>query len=64
MEKAKLVTVKEASQVLGMTEQAVRIRIERGLLPIGKCFPPLNGGKRNVYYIYEEWLEEYLRGER
>lgn len=58
----KRVSVKEAAKLLGMSEMAVRIRMERGLLDIGEVFPSING-TRLSYYIYEDRLEKVLKGE-
>lgn len=60
-QKTERVTVKEAARILGMSEMAVRIRMERGLLPIGDVFPSLQG-KRSSYFIYRSRLEAYIKG--
>lgn len=52
-------TTNTASKLLGMSEQAVRTRMRKGILPIGIC---KRSGKRWTYYIFENWLDEFLNG--
>lgn len=53
------VTVKEASQRLGIPEASVRILMKRGKLPIGMAIQLT--GTRYTYYISEEMLDRYIR---
>lgn len=53
------VPLKQAAEELGMSEMAVRIRMDRGLLPIGEVFPSITG-KRSSYYIYRDKLDKVL----
>lgn len=55
------VTVKEASQQLGISEAAVRILMKRGKLPIGMAIQMT--GVRYTYYISQDMLDRYIRGE-
>lgn len=52
-----VLTVKDAAKQLGMSQQAVRIRMQRGLLPIGTCDKLT--ASRWVYCIWQEWLDNY-----
>ena len=49
------VTVREAAQILGVSESAVGGRIERGTLPAKEV--PLQSGERR-YYLPREMIEE------
>lgn len=53
------VTVKSASQQLGYPEQAVRVLMRRGKLPIGIA-EQISGG-RYSYYISQELIDAYLK---
>lgn len=53
------VSVTQAAKELGMSPMAVRIRMERGLLDIGECFPSITG-KQTRYYIYRDKLDKVL----
>lgn len=54
------ITVKQAAEQLGKSEQFVRIGLQRGLLPFGYAF--IGSGKRWTYYINEADLKKYLDG--
>lgn len=59
MKKSKVgVTVKSASQQLGYPEQAVRVLMRRGKLPIG--IAEKITGERYTYYISQELIDAYL----
>lgn len=51
------ITVKEAAQILGMSEMFVRIGLQRGKLPIGTAIK-LNG-KHYTYYISPKLFKDY-----
>ena len=53
------IKTKEAARQLSISEQAVKVRMQRGLLPIGTIMN--NGGTRNTYVIYQEWLDEWAK---
>ena len=46
------IKTKEAASQLHISEQAVKVQMQRGLLPIGTIMN--NGGTRNTYVIYQE----------
>lgn len=52
------IKTKEAARQLSISEQAVKVQMQRGLLPIGTI---MNGGTRNTYVIYQEWLDEWTK---
>lgn len=53
------IKTKEAARQLSISEQAVKVQMQRGLLPIGTIMN--NGGTRNTYVIYQEWLDEWTK---
>lgn len=53
------VTVKDAAQRMGVSEQFVRIGLQRGLLPIG-CAVQMSS--KWTYFISLSKLENYLNG--
>jgi hypothetical protein len=55
------ITVAEAARVLDMCPDSVRYMVKKGTLPIGRC---IEGRGRSTYYLYQEFLEQYLKGER
>lgn len=52
------VTVKSASQQIGIPEPAVRVLMRRGKLPIG--IAEKMSGTRYTYYIAQELINKYL----
>ena len=46
----------------GMTPQAIRIQMQRGLLDFRSCTRLT--GSRYAYYIMRERVEKYVRGEK
>lgn len=56
------ITVKQAAEQLGKSEQFVRVSLQRGVLPIGYAF--IGSGKRWIYYINEADLKKYIEGGR
>lgn len=52
------ISVKEASDILGYPQQAIRRLISTGKLPIGEVI----GDKRKTYYITAERLKKYMEG--
>lgn len=55
------VTVKEAAERLGIPAASVRILMKRGKLPIGIATQLT--GERYTFYISEEMLDRYIRGD-
>ena len=49
----------EAARQLRISEQALRVWMQQGMLPIGMIIN--NGGTRNTYVIYQEWLDEWVK---
>ena len=56
-----MVTVEEASQQLGIPKNGIRIMVQRGLLPIGQAVVLTK--KRTTYYLFQELIDKYVRGE-
>lgn len=59
MNDSERVSVNQAAKELGMSPMAVRVRMEKGLLDIGECFPSMQGNKTS-YYIYRNRLNKVL----
>ena len=55
------VTVEEASKQLGIPKNGVRTMVERGLLSIGQAVVLTK--KRTTYYLFQELIDKYVRGE-
>lgn len=55
----KKITIAEAAEIMGVSQQFVRIGLQRGLLPFGFAVS-MSGGKRFTYYINPKDFEEYL----
>lgn len=55
------ISVNEVAKALGMCADSVRYMVKKGTLPIGRC---MEGRGRTTYYLYQEFLEQYMRGER
>ncbi|MCM1026497.1 MAG: hypothetical protein NC432_08660 [Roseburia sp.] len=53
------VSVMQAAEELGVSPQAVRVQMERGLLDIGVVLPSLQGDRKQ-YWIYREKLNRLL----
>lgn len=56
----KRITVDEASKIIGITPQALRLGIVSGSIPVGNCFK--NRGRKKTYLVYEELVNEFMRG--
>ncbi len=55
------ITVAEAAKALDMCADSVRYMVKKGTLPIGKA---MEGRGRTTYYIYREFLEDYMEGKK
>jgi len=55
------VKIKEAAKILAVSEQFVRVGIQRGTLPIGSAVK-INNSTKFTYHIPRERLETYLKG--
>ena len=53
----KRIKVKEAAELLGVSEQYIRLGMQRGQLPIGSC---VKMSSRWTYHIVAGQLENYL----
>lgn len=56
-------TVEEAAKLLNMGPQAVRVRMARGLLPIGIVIRNDGDQRKWTYHIYRAWLQRFLEGD-
>lgn len=50
--------LKSASEQLGLSEQCIRIGIQKKTLPIGFAFK--NTGKNLTYVIYQEKIDQFI----
>ncbi|HLS53930.1 MAG TPA: hypothetical protein VK031_08150 [Tissierellaceae bacterium] len=57
----KNISVKEAAEILGVSEQFIRIGLQRGKLPIGTA---VKMSSRWTYHISPKLLKEYIGEER
>lgn len=55
---AERISVKEAAEVMGVSEQFIRIGLQRQLLPIGTA---IKMSSRWTYYISPVLLEKYVK---
>ena len=55
------ITVAEAAEALSMCPDSIRYMVKKGTLPIGKA---IEGRGRTTYFIYKEFLQEYMEGRR
>ena len=53
------VTVQETAKILGMSQQGVRIQLQRGKLPIGTAIPSVTGNSWR-YLIFRDKLNEFI----
>ena len=53
------ITVKQASVMAGVSEQAIRVMIQHGLIDGAKCYGPKY---RKTYYITDEHMHNFMRG--
>lgn len=58
MATARFITIRLASQVTGLTEKAIRRKIERGIWLEGRHFRRADGGIFIDMKRYEEWAEK------
>lgn len=52
------ITVKEAAQMLGVSEQYIRLGLQQNRLPIGTA---VKMSSVWTYYITREWVEEFIK---
>lgn len=55
------IKVEEAAKALDMSIDCVRYMVKKGTLPIGKA---MEGNGRTTYFIYREFLQQYMEGKR
>jgi len=53
-------TIKEAAEVMGVTEQYLRISLQRGTLPFGSATIMKKGGKIYRYHIPSKGVYKYM----
>lgn len=57
------ITVEEASKILNIPPQAIRIGLQRGLFNFGIAQKSSDDRKQYAYYILKERVEKYAKGE-
>lgn len=57
MVKSEHISVKEAAEIMGTSQQFIRIGLQRGKLPFGTA---VKMSTRWTYYIYPEKFQEYV----
>lgn len=55
-------TVKEVAELLGTTEQTIRVGLQQGVFPFGVAFKRSKSGKNYTYVIYPKKVKEYIGG--
>lgn len=55
------ILVSEAAKKMGLSTQTLRVALQQNLFPFGKAI--LTSANRYTYYINEERLEKYLKGD-
>lgn len=51
--------VKEVAELLGVTEQTVRVGLQQGVFPFGAAFKTAENRKHYTYVLYPEKVKEY-----
>lgn len=51
--------IKEVAELLGVTEQTVRVGLQQGVFPFGVAFKRDERRKNYTYVIYPQKLKEY-----
>lgn len=57
-----MLKTKDVAKLLGMPQQTLRLWMKDGTCPFGYCFK--GSGKRHIYYIDENQLDEFLQKEK
>lgn len=60
MEKLKLMKVKVAAPILGITEQALRLGLQQKVFPFGVA---VKHKEQYRYYIFEDKFDKYIKKE-
>lgn len=53
-------TVKEVAELLGKTQQTIRIGLQLGVLPFGVAYKTNPENKSYTYVIYPEKVKQYI----
>ncbi len=53
-------TVKEVAELLGKTQQTIRIGLQLGVLPFGTAYKTNPENKSYTYIIFPEKVKEYI----
>ena len=53
-------TVKEVAELLGKTQQTIRIGLQLGVLPFGTAYKTNPENKSYTYVIFPEKVKEYI----
>lgn len=51
--------VKDVAELLGTTEQTVRVGLQQGVFPFGVAFKTKKANKNYTYVIYPEKVKQY-----
>ena len=60
MQKTKCISIRDAAEVLGKSEQFIRIGLQRGVLPFGSA---VKMSSRWTYYVSPQRFREYVGSE-
>lgn len=53
------ITIKVAAQMAGVSEQALRVMIQHGVIDGAKCYGPKC---RRTYYVTDEHIKNFMKG--
>ncbi|MDY4128674.1 hypothetical protein [Peptostreptococcus porci] len=58
------IKVSDVATMLGVTDQAIRVGLQRGVYPFGIAFKSNERNKKYCYVIYPKKLKEYVGNSR
>lgn len=53
------ITVKKASEMAGVSEQAIRVMIQNGVIAGAKCYGPKH---RRTYFVTDVMMKNFMKG--
>ena len=53
------ITIKKASEMAGVSQQAMRVMIQHGLVEGARCYGPKT---RRTYYVTDEHVTNFMKG--
>ena len=53
------ITIKAAAKIAGVSEQAIRVMIQHGVIAGAKCYGPKC---RRTYFVTDEQMHDFMKG--